>query len=127
MKLTTYILLFLLTVIVTSGYTQEQKKQQNPASTAIDKQKQQRNFYRKTLQVDSTKAEQVSKVQNAYKAAMKLMEADTSLSQDGRRAKIRALMEQKNQQLRQLLTPAQQRKVIPSTELAPAKAEKQPK
>lgn len=120
-------LVFMLTGMAFGSYGQAQKTQKPGNSTEVQQQKLQQNFYRRTLQVDSAKAEQVSKVQDSYKASMKVVEADTTLNETSRRAKIRMLMEQKNQQLRQLLSPAQQRKIIPTTELEPAKAAKQPK
>ncbi|MNL75091.1 hypothetical protein D3C87_2008390 [compost metagenome] len=60
-------------------------------------------------------------VQSNYKMALRAIMADTSLKVEGRRAKVKALIDGKNQQLRGLLTPAQQEKIIPTTEREPAK------
>lgn len=89
----------------------------NAQEKNVQKEKQQqRNFYRRTLQVDSAKAEQVALVQRNYKAALHTIIADTSLREEGRRAKIKALIDGKNQRLQGLLSPAQQEKMIPTTE-----------
>lgn len=109
--------------IAFGSYGQVQKNEKQIQSMEIQRQKQQRNFYRKTLQVDSVKAEHVSQVQDSYKASLKLVMADTSLNEAARRAKIGALMEAKNQKLRALLSPAQQEKIIPSTEREAPKSE----
>lgn len=114
-------LFLMLTGMVFNSYGQEQKNQKQDASIAAQRQKQERNYYRKSLGVDSVKAAQVAQVQNSYKAALNLIVADTSLNEAARRAKIGALMEVKNQKLKGLLSPAQQEKIIPTTERMPAK------
>lgn len=118
-------LLFMLTGMTFNVSAQEQKNAK-PAATEMQRQRQERNFYRKTLQVDSVKATQVSQVQDSYKTALKAVIADTSLNEAAKRVKIKALMETKNQKLRGLLSPAQQEKIIPGTERMPANATKQP-
>jgi hypothetical protein len=127
MKLLSYfsILMLILTGMVFNSYGQEQKNQKPEASIAAQRQKQERNFYRKSLGVDSVKAVQVSQVQDAYKAALNVIVSDTSLNEAAKRARISALMEVKNQKLRGLLSPAQQEKIIPTTERVPAKPIKQ--
>jgi hypothetical protein len=102
-KMQVYILFLLLIGTVLNSYGQEQKKQQQ-------------NFYRRTLGVDSLKAEKVSNIQESYKIELKTLIADTSLNEVAKQAKINVLVEQKNKQLRTLLSPAQQEKIIPSTE-----------
>ena len=85
------------------------------------KQRQElRSFYGKTLQVDSVKAGKVADIQVNYKAGVRALVADTSLTPALRDARIEVLKESKNQQLRKLLTPVQQEKVIPGTERYPA-------
>ncbi|MCD0487345.1 hypothetical protein LPB86_03835 [Pedobacter sp. MC2016-14] len=76
----------------------------------------QSEFYRSSLQVDSAKADKVGQIQASYKAGMNQAIADTSLNDAAKRARIKALMDAKNQQLRLLLSPAQQAKMIPTTE-----------
>ncbi|TCC97850.1 hypothetical protein [Pedobacter hiemivivus] len=123
MKLLSYFtfLFLILTGMVFNSYGQEQKSQKQDASIAVQRQKQERNYYRKSLGVDSLKAVQVAQVQNAYKAALNIIVADTSLNEAAKRTRISALMEVKNQKLRGLLSPAQQEKIIPTTERVPAK------
>jgi|GEM_PF-1205176 len=75
-----------------------------------------RDHYRRTLGVDSVKAEQVLKVQAEYKSGVALIVADTSLNDAGKRVAIDRLIRLKNRQLEGLLTPAQQSRVIPTTE-----------
>ncbi len=89
-----------------------------------DKQKQTRlmqAFYSRILQIDSVKAAQVSQIQDSYKTSLRAVTADTSLNEAARRAKINVLIGEKNRQLKLLLTPAQQEKVIPTTERTPSK------
>jgi len=114
------LLLFGITVMCTSTFAQ-----QKPTEQQRQKQ-QQRSFYRKTLQVDSAKAEQVFLVQDNYKQALKAIIADTNLNETARRARIEAAIAGKNQRLKQLLNPAQQARIIPTTELTPSPVEKKP-
>ena len=122
MKSFQYFLLLLsgITVMCLNSYGQVK-----PAQVQLQKL-QQRNFYRKTLQVDSAKAEQVGQVQDNYKQALKAIIADTSLNETARRARIEAAIAGKNQRLKQLLNPAQQARIIPTTELTPSPVEKKP-
>lgn len=83
---------------------------------AKEQERHQLGFYRNSLKVDSSKATAVMKVQTEYKAGMKALEADNSLNTETRRARIRALMDERNRKLGTLLTAEQQRKIIPSTE-----------
>lgn len=119
MKTKLYLTVLLLAGLNLNSYAQENTKK---AVTDIQKQQiQQRNFYRKTLQVDSAKADQVALVQSNYKAALHTIMIDTSLREEGRKNKIKTLVDSKNQQLRQLLSPAQLEKIIPAAEREPAK------
>jgi len=122
MKSFQYFLLLLsgITVMCLNSYGQVK-----PAQVQLQKL-QQRNFYRKTLQVDSAKAEQVAQVQDNYKQALKAIIADTSLNETARRARIEVAIAGKNQRLKQLLNPAQQARIIPTTELSPSPVEKKP-
>ncbi|NII83712.1 MULTISPECIES: hypothetical protein [unclassified Pedobacter] len=90
------------------GSAQEKKE--------TNQKREQRNYYRTTLQVDSAKAEQVAQIQETYKKALAVVVADSSLTEGGRRSKIQLLIVEKNRKLRGLLNPSQQQKVIPTTE-----------
>ena len=81
----------------------------------------QRNHYRKTLLIDSNKAELVLKIQTDYKKAISTLDTDSSLTDAGRRAKIELLINEKNIRLKRILTPLQQSKLIPTTERGNAK------
>ena len=100
-----------------AGYGQENKGVEKPLGSKVHRQQQQQNFYRRVLLVDSVKAQKVSLIQDNYKAEINKLVADTGLNEAGRRAKIKVLMNAKNQQLRLILNPAQQAKIIPTTEL----------
>lgn len=91
----------------------------------IPQRLEQRNYYRKTLQLDSVKAEQVAQVQADYKKSLAIVAGDSALTDKGRRAKIDLLIAEKNRRLKTILTPSQQQKVIPTTEREPAGAVKQ--
>jgi hypothetical protein len=52
--------------------------------------------------------------------------ADKTLTDDQKRKAIGERITEKNRQLRQLLTPAQQAEVIPTTERQPAQAVQKP-
>lgn len=115
------ILLLILAGMSFNSYGQSPSTTKQVTLTDSQRERQERNFYRKTLQVDSVKAMQVSQVQSTYKLALYALNADTSLNEAARRVRIKALMEIKNQKLRNLLSPAQQEKIIPSTERMPSK------
>jgi hypothetical protein len=106
----------LLIIAVLTGSCFEAYSQQKPDSLKLRQARQQHTFYRKALQVDSAKAQRVSQIQDSYKAGMNRLMADTGLNEAGRRAKVKVLMDAKNQQLRLILSPAQQAKIIPTTE-----------
>ncbi len=108
-----------------TAFTFNSYGQQKTDSLKLKQARQQHAFYRKTLQVDSAKSVQVARIQDSYKAGMSQLMADTSLHEEVKRVRIKTLMDAKNQQLRQLLNPAQQEKIIPSTERTPSSAPKQ--
>ncbi|TKC60289.1 hypothetical protein FBD94_15400 [Pedobacter hiemivivus] len=113
-KLQIYFLFLLLTGIAFNSYGQQggEKKE----SVDVQRQKQQRNYYRKTLQLDSLKAQQVAEIQDSYKAALKLVVSDTGLNIVAKRARISTLIDSKNLKLQKVLSPEQLDKVIPTTE-----------
>lgn len=76
------------------------------------------DFYRKSLVLDSARSVQVAGIQDAYKAALRVIVQDSSLTLDARRERMRALMMERNQTLRGILNLEQQQKVIPTTEQA---------
>lgn len=86
---------------------------QNPDSS---KQKQQYIFYRKTLQIDSLKALEIVKIQDSYKQEMKILLADPAMNEEQKRLRIKKLIASKNKKLCEILTVAQQEKIIPTTE-----------
>jgi len=106
----------ILGTIIATSFTLSGYSQQKPDSLKLKQSRQQHAFYRSSLQVDSVKAQKVAQIQDSYKADMKLLMADTGLNEAGKRAKIKVLMNVKNQQLRLILNPAQQAKIIPTTE-----------
>ena len=113
--------MLLLSAMVAGAQTKPSQTQ-----SEVAQKRGQVNFYRKSLAVDSAKAEQVAQVQESYKKALGLVVADTALNEEGRRAKIGQLIVEKNRRLRLLLNVSQQQKLIPSTEREPVKTGKQP-
>jgi len=114
----------IFTILTLLALTFKGYSQQKPDSLKLRQARQQHAFYRKTLQVDSIKAQKVSQIQDSYKAGINRLMADTSLNEAAKRIKIKALMDSKNQQLRLLLSPAQQATIIPVTEREQATAPK---
>lgn len=98
-----------------TGYAQEKADILKPI---------QKNYYRNSLKIDSVKAEQVSQIQHSYKLGLSLIMADTALNEAAKRVKISALIEVKNKKLKTLLSPAQQEKIIPTTERITSKAQR---
>ncbi len=84
--------------------------------SAKEQERQQLGFYRRSLKVDSSKAAAVMKIQAEYKAGMKVLEADKSVDMEMRRARIKALMDERNRKLRPLLSADQRSKIIPPGE-----------
>ena len=111
-------------ILTLKSYSQH--KAEKNQITHLFGSKQQQNFYRKLLQIDSNKAIEVTKIQSDYKALLTLIESDTSLNEVSRRIRIQAAIEGKNQMLQHLLNPAQQAKIIPTTERKSAATEKKP-
>jgi hypothetical protein len=74
------------------------------------------SYYKKSLGIDSIKAEQVIKIHLNYKAKMGQVVQDASLNRDARAAKISALMDEKNKSLSTILSSDQQAKIIPGSE-----------
>ncbi|KIA92334.1 hypothetical protein OC25_16745 [Pedobacter kyungheensis] len=82
-----------------------------------DKSKQDlRSFYKATLRVDSLKAGQVEKIQSDYKANLLVVERDTSVSGQLRQRRIKAMMNDRNNKLRVILTPLQLEKLVSPVE-----------
>lgn len=118
-------LCFSLFLLCLSGITFNSSAQQKDGlkqrvTAELQRQKHQRNFYRTILQVDSVKAMQVSTIQDRYKKFLRSVLADTNLHEIAKRSKIQELIEFKNKELKSILTPEQQGKVIPITENSPA-------
>lgn len=101
---------------VTATTARCQEKQAGKAPALQHHSEGQAQFYRHILQTDSVKAGQVAEIQRDYKSGMALLMGDTSLSEVGKRAKMGELVEAKNAKLRSILSPAQQERIIPSTE-----------
>ena len=72
---------------------------------------------RQRLNIDSAKAEQVNTVQEKYKMGITRAVSDRKLTDGQRRLAIDSLMREKNGKLGKMLTPEQQSKIIPSTEM----------
>lgn len=129
MKIVLYLKVLLSIGVICCAMTssaQNQPSQKQQESTEVLKRNQQRNYYRKSLSLDSAKAEQVSRIQYSYKQELQTIIADTSLNEKSRRARIQVAIEIKNQHLQQLLNPAQQAKIIPTTERKPSPLDKKP-
>ncbi|MDT3403603.1 hypothetical protein [Mucilaginibacter terrae] len=110
-----------LLLIIQTSYSQQKdlqqlQKQQLRQDSARGKQ---RMYYRQSLHIDSAKAQQVAQVQDEYKAGLNALMAETGLSQEQRKQRVKALMQEKNRKLKTMLTPEQQAKIIPTTERTP--------
>ena len=73
-------------------------------------------FYSKVLTTSKDTANQVSTIMDTYKEGVKKIVADATFSEQTKRVKIDELIAEKNKKLEILLTPAQQAKIIPTTE-----------
>jgi hypothetical protein len=116
--------LFKLTLTVCLGLlvqfanAQDNKPQQvKRPSGPTEEKRLQRDHFRRDLGLDSAKAEQVLKIQTEYKTGMRALEADTSIGDAGKQAKKLLLVGEKNRKLKLLLSPSQQQKLIPTSEL----------
>jgi hypothetical protein len=108
MKNKTFLILPLFIIVAISSYSQQRPKQ-NESRNA---------YYRARLQVDSLKAGQIIRIEDAYKEAMKILIADQKLSQESRNPKIKSLIDSKNRKLAAILSDEQQAKIIPASELS---------
>jgi len=72
--------------------------------------------YSKLLNTDTATSRKVNEVYDNYKAAVKKVWANTSLTEEQKRSQTSVLMDQKNQKLGLLLTPAQMERIVPTTE-----------
>ncbi|TKC60169.1 hypothetical protein FBD94_14745 [Pedobacter hiemivivus] len=77
------------------------------------------SHFSKWLNIDDIKAEKVSRIQSAYKSAIKKLVADTVLTEEEKHLKVVGLISEKNRQLENLLDKNQQQKIIPTTERIP--------
>jgi hypothetical protein len=73
-------------------------------------------FYSRVLSASQDTATRVSNIMSTYKEGVKKVVADATLSEEARRVKIDELIAEKNKKLALLLSPAQQAKIIPTTE-----------
>ena len=73
-------------------------------------------FFSRVLTVSQDTAKQIAAIMDTYKESVKKVIADATLSEEIKRARIDGLIEEKNKKLELILTPAQQAKIIPSTE-----------
>jgi len=99
-------LLFVSALSVNNTYAQKQDSL---------KQKQIK-FYSSVLSAGQDTAKQVATIMDTYKEGVKKVIADVTLSEETRRVKIDELINEKNKKFELLLTPAQQAKIIPTTE-----------
>jgi hypothetical protein len=106
----TYIFLISLFLIAALSFSNSYAQQQDSL-----KQKQ-INFLSKTLTTSRDTATLVINIMSAYKENVKKVIADPTLKEDARRAKIDELIADKNKKLALVLNPAQQAKIIPTTE-----------
>jgi hypothetical protein len=106
----TYIFLISLLIASTLSVSNSYAQQQDSL-----KQKQVKYFSR-ILTVSQDTAKQVTTIMYTYKEGVKKVVADAALIEEVKRAKIDSLIEEKNKKLELLLTPAQQAKIIPTTE-----------
>ncbi len=99
-------LFFVSLMLFNSSYAQKQDSL---------KQKQV-NYYSKLLVANQDIANQVATIMVVYKEGIKEVVADAALSAESKRVKIDRLIDEKNKKLERILTPAQQVKIIPTTE-----------
>jgi len=106
----TYIFLIALFFVSILSYSNSYAQQQDSL-----KQKQIK-FYSRVLSSSQDTARQVATIMDTYKEGVKKVVADATLTEEVRRAKIDGLIEEKNKKFALLLSPAQQAKIIPTTE-----------
>ena len=73
-------------------------------------------FYSKMLTTNPDTAKLVATIMDTYKESAKKVIADVTLSEEAKRIKFDGIVEEKNKKLALILSPAQQEKIIPSTE-----------
>lgn len=101
------------------GYSQiraDSSSQRQRVQSRSEQRRGAMNFYRRSLKVDSAKAEAVSAIQTEYKTSMNALLANKGLNEESRRVQLKSLQIERNRKLRRILNPEQQQKVIPSTE-----------
>lgn len=101
-------LLFVMILSISNSYAQKQKQD--------SLNQKQVKFYSKTLAVGKDTAQLVFTIMDTYKESVKKVVADATLSEEIKRVKIDELIKEKNKKFELLLTPAQQEKIIPTTE-----------
>lgn len=100
--------------LITGVYAQQRDTVKHKES----EQHRMNRFIRQRLTVDSVKAEKINAIQDKYKASMKQVMGNGSLSENQKHRAMDSLVSRKNTALSALLTPEQQAKFIPSTERA---------
>jgi hypothetical protein len=103
----TLALLSVLLINISLGYSQRRSE--------MPRQKM-HEFLKKTLSVDSVKAEQVLQIMLVYKANVKRTIDSSSLAPEVKAQQIQTFIKEKNHQLEAILSKEQQAKIIPTTE-----------
>ena len=106
----TYIFLIFLLISSTLSVSNSYAQQQDSL-----KQKQIK-YLSRILTVGQDTAMQVYALMDTYKESVKKVIVDATLTEEVKRVRIDGLIEEKNKKLEFILTPAQQAKIIPSTE-----------
>ena len=108
MKLHLFLISFLFALMLSVSTTYAQQQDSLKQKMII--------FYSKVLTTNPDTAMQVASIIDTYKEGAKKVMAEVTLSEEARRIKFDALIEKKNKKLELLLSPAQQAKIIPTTE-----------
>jgi formyltetrahydrofolate hydrolase len=74
-------------------------------------------FFTRELGVTGDKAELIVNIMADYKKNAKVLVANTTLSDDAKKAKIAELVTEKNSKLQKVLTKEQLQKLIPNSEI----------
>ncbi|RKR84181.1 hypothetical protein BDD43_4408 [Mucilaginibacter gracilis] len=107
-----FTILSLILLISVRGYSQQIDTTKHKES---DHHRMTR-FISQRLNLDSVKAAQIVAIQDSYKAGMKQVISNGSLTETQKHRAIDSLVIKKNNSLSAILTPEQQEKIIPSTE-----------
>lgn len=99
----------ILVIVVISAKTSFAQKQDNSKQKLIQ-------YYSKTLIISIDSAKLIYDIMSTYKDNVKKVLAETTLTEESRRAKIDDIISEKNKKLELLLSPAQQAKIIPTNE-----------